>query len=97
MRVVCGVDDHGGAGAHDLESTGHAHRGECFAHDFDVETIAAKEGLDCSECARGVIGLMFAEERQIDLVVDAGQAAQGELLSAEGNHAFEHLKVDALL
>ena len=87
MRVVGRVDETVGSDADDLQPPGRGGRAEALLHDRvgEAHRAAAEERLDRGDRDGGVLGLVTAEERQLEVGVLAGEAADRDELAADGD------------
>ncbi len=97
-RVVRGVDEHGGAAAHDLEPPRGVDGCQPGPHHVDVERLlaTAEERLDRRDRHGRVLRLVGAVQRQEEIGVLRGQAAQRDLLPTDGHVARGDAEVVAL-
>ena len=90
--IVRGVDEHRGRAAHPLQPAGAGDGGESGADSLDVELTlraGAEEGLDRRQRQRGVVRLVFAVQRQVDIGIHAAESLQRQHLSADSDLAAQ--------
>jgi hypothetical protein len=90
---VGGVDENRWGAAHAFQPPRAGGGGEPGPHRIDVELslrAGAEERLDRGQRDRGVVGLMFAVQRQEDLGIHPAKALQFEHLAADGHLAAQH-------
>ena len=93
-----GVNENRWSAAHPLKPTGTDSGGEPCAYGVDVELpvrSCAEERLDSGQRDDGVVGLMFAVQRQEDLGVHAAEALQFEHLAADRRLAAQHGELES--
>ena len=99
-RVVGGVDQHGRAGAHPLQTPRRADGGEGRADrlllDRPGRGAGTEERLDGGQRGHRVLGLVRPEQRQEDLLVLAAQALQAHLLATHCDATLQHAELGAL-
>ena len=94
-----GVQEHRRRTAHPLESTGCGDRGESGPDGVDVELAlrtGAEERLHRGQRDRGVVGLVFAVQRQEHLRVHPAEPLQFEQLAADGGLSTQHRELRVL-
>ena len=86
VRVVRGIHEHRRADADQLQAAGRGRLRESLGQDVAGDRLraAADERLDRGDRERGVEALVRAVERQVLVVVDAGEAAHRDQLPADG-------------